>query len=640
MSGQRYNDNDILEEKSDHDQENYSDDSDEVPTSAKERNAKDYRTINNNDLSLKISKTNTLEEDNNKRKMEDDNENGKQQKQQDTLDFTSQKHHKNKEGDKGKQQGDVRTVIVKKLKTASEKMDTTENEPVGGKEKQKTTPQKTIIYKATKENNEPLFLTNLFTGDLRNPKQRIAPKQIQPSQSNRIKTQYQPWKGQHQTTNFRDQHRLILDHNTGFYHREADLAAIRQRQHQTMLQQAGQQQQQMLQQAKQQQQKVPPQAAQQQRQVILQQTGPDVTANFRENIQDTMPRLEPRLQQQATYIINSVGEAARRITLGNSAEDNRCLKEAMGERNKKLEQFRAQQETTALTIEDESTNGTDNEAALILLSLKNGNEKHLTDTIITPKTQQSKEEKERQYVTKDIKTNDQQTNVVTATLINNATEDKSRLTTTIAAGIRIATGSANEYQTEITGMKGHSYLIHNKLLNAWLRADCIVINFRGSFHHTIFKRKTEQVKEVIKYIEKWTPETGNNKTNRIILIKDRKILDEQKSWEANNIVSEDFVYTATCSDWERNTPKQDDWIATKYKMNLSRRTPQTSATPIVTEQHKYPPNYFIFEMQGIPPEEQAKIKQSLKVSVQVLDNLPEEWAPNVTVRATEMSGES
>ena len=98
MSGQGYNVTDILEEKSDHDQENDSDDSDEVPTSAKERNAKDYRIINNNDLSLKISRTHTLEEDNNKRKMEDDNENGKQQKQQDILDLTSQKINKNKEG--------------------------------------------------------------------------------------------------------------------------------------------------------------------------------------------------------------------------------------------------------------------------------------------------------------------------------------------------------------------------------------------------------------------------------------------------------------------------------------------------------------------------------------------------------------
>ena len=168
MSGQGYNVTDILEEKSDHDQENDSDDSDEVPTSAKERNAKDYRIINNNDLSLKISRTNTLEEDNNKRKMEDDNENGKQQKQQDILDLTSQKINKNKKGNEGKEKKDDRTVTLKKLNTT-----------YGGKEKAKNEAVKGDLRR------------NPYTDNLAKPTIGIAQKGTELSQRERFATQYQ-----------------------------------------------------------------------------------------------------------------------------------------------------------------------------------------------------------------------------------------------------------------------------------------------------------------------------------------------------------------------------------------------------------------------------------------------------------------
>ena len=58
MSGQGFNVTDTLEEKSDCDQENVGDID---HTSTKEGNTNDYRIINNSDLRLEISRTNTLE---------------------------------------------------------------------------------------------------------------------------------------------------------------------------------------------------------------------------------------------------------------------------------------------------------------------------------------------------------------------------------------------------------------------------------------------------------------------------------------------------------------------------------------------------------------------------------------------------
>ena len=522
------------------------------------------------DPKRKISKESYQQGDTNKRKMEEDQE----------------------KEDNRKKQVNTRTIMVKKLQPPPENMDKAENEP----------QQKTIVYKARQENKEQLFLNNLLTGDLTNPTKSITPKEIQLNQRDRIERA-------NPIMNIREQHRIILNHNTGINHRQTQPGMYETLRKPIPIRM-------------QQQQPMPQQVNQQQQKLMFPQAEPAVTENIRGNIQYIMPQLEPRLQQQASYIIGSVGEAARRITMGNSAEDNRCLSDAMGARQKTLQQIREKQAIPVITIKDEPENCSDNEAAFLLMSLKGGNNGQSTETKTAPQAQQNNKEKERQSKDEDIKRNEQQTNVVKAILINKTTEERSRLTTTTATGTRIATGSGAEYQTEITGLEGHSYLIHNRLVNSWLRADCIIINFRGVFQHTIFKRKTENVKEVLKYIEKWAPQVGDNKTNRTIFIKDRRILDEQKSWEANNIKSEDFVYTAICTNWEINTPKHDDWTTTKYKMNLPRIPPQPTATPITTELEQHKPVYFIFEMKGIAPEEQVKIKQSLKVSIQILDNLP------------------
>ena len=582
MSTQRFGIRDILGETSDEDEGNMSEEnhkSDAV-------NTRDYTVTNKDNLKLKLTRKNNEEGENYKKKLQVDKTQEEkrvkvilEQTNNDTvLDLTNKKRQGNEESkkkevnnqniDSGKQEEVRRVTNVNRNITPGQLQGEQQTLPRG--EKTKNTEQKTVVYKMMTPTGEH-YLTNVHTKHL---SKNIIPKKI--------------------STNTMD--------NQERKERERQEAIARnylQQQYQMRAYQAS---------------RINQSAAikQQQQQMLKQQSQQQVTENFRQSMTKTMIKLTPRLKQQAQYIINSLTTATQTATRDNTIEDNEHLKIAMGGKPTMV-----MQETPVITLDAEPS---DIEGAKILMDLKSSaNKRKLPATITSsePKTTDTVPKEKTMEAGMILKHN----------LVDGDTQSKSKMTTFETKATFVARANEGEHHRELTGFNNPTYLIHNKMINAWVKSKAIIINFKGIVENTIFKEKNENVKEILPFIKRWAPEI--NKGNKIVLIKNRRILDEDLTWERNDVQTEDHIYVAIATNWKIHRT-QEDIPAKSYKLDKTQKLPQPSTSTQShpgTAQQKRSPNYLIFEMENVPVQEQAKFQESVMIQVSVLQHKKDEKNP-------------
>ena len=357
---------------------------------------------------------------------------------------------------------------------------------------------------------------------------------------------------------------------------------------------------------------------QQQQMILKQQSQQAVTANFRQIMTKKMPTLNPRLQHQAQYITNTLIQATAQATRDNTIEENGHLTIAMGGLPTLVPQ------PPVITIDEQSE--TDVEGAQLLMDLhSSGNKKHIPATITSAEVEENKQTTEVVPTPPKPKPIFLDGVIMKHEITDPESKSKTYMTTYHKNAKLVAQAHEQEYHREIIGLNNPNYMVHNQTLNAWLKCSSIIINFKGVLEYTIFKPKNQNVRETLPFLKRCGPKVQPG--NQLILIKNREILDQDRTWESNGVRNEDNIYVAISTNWRVNMTNEEI-PAISYKLDMMTTPPQpsTSGTSanIRQNQQKRSKEYMIFEMDQVPKREREKFKNSLQLQVQVMENLPEE----------------